>query len=148
MSSFLGAWQIENQIKLIWNENKLLKNHEESLIINNKVIELFKYMIFVLDKLTLKNFEQKSSQSFQALFNTVANLILWNKKVLSYQLKAPFNFFKNIDFSQKSLWFGIRDSNPWCQIQSLEPYRLANSEKRIVAILLKILYNQINIFFF
>lgn len=100
-------FQIENEIKLIWNENKLLKNHEESLIINNKVIELFKYMIFVLDKVTLKNFEQKSSQSFQALFNTVANLILWNKKVLSYQLKAPFNFFKTTCFSQKILWFGI-----------------------------------------
>ncbi|MGE4444370.1 MAG: recombinase family protein [Candidatus Altimarinota bacterium] len=100
-------FQIENEIKLIGNENKLLKNHEEGLIINNKMIELFKYMIFVLDKLKLKNFEQKSSQSFQNLFNTVENLVLGNKKVLSYKLKAPFNFFKTTCFSQNILWFGM-----------------------------------------
>ncbi len=138
-------FQIEDEIKTIWNENKFLKNHEKWLEINKRLVELFKYVVFVLDMLKKEKFSKKSSQSFSMLFHIVANCFLGSKKVLSYQLKAPFNLFKNVEFG---LWFGIRDSNPWCQIQSLEPYRLANSEYITFAILLKILYNQVNYIIF
>ncbi len=96
--------QIEDEIKNIWIENKLLKNFEEWLIINNKIIALFEYLVFVIDTLKSKDIFQKSSQSFSILFFIVENFILGSKKVLSYQLKAPFNLCKNVNFG---LWFGI-----------------------------------------
>lgn len=97
-------FQIEDEIKNIWNENKLLKNHEKWLEINKKLVELFKYVVFVLDMLKKEESTKKSSQSFSMLFHIVENCFLGSKKVLSYQLKAPFNLFKNVEFG---LWFGM-----------------------------------------
>lgn len=97
-------FQIEDEIKNIWNENKLLKNHEKWLEINKRLVELFKYVVFVLDMLKKEESTKKSSQSFSMLFHIVENCFLGSKKVLSYQLKAPFNLFKNVEFG---LWFGM-----------------------------------------
>lgn len=67
------TFQIENEINIIWNENKLLKNYEEWLKNNKTLIELFKYTIFVLDILKQEKTIKKSSQSFSILFSVVEN---------------------------------------------------------------------------
>jgi hypothetical protein len=41
---------------------------------------------------------QKSSQFYNTFFAMIENLKLGNKKVLSYELKAPFSFIKNVEF--------------------------------------------------
>ncbi|MDD2515931.1 MAG: hypothetical protein PHF46_01690 [Candidatus Gracilibacteria bacterium] len=67
------TFQIENEINIIGNENKLLKNYEEGLKNNKTLIELFKYTIFVLDILKQEKTIKKSSQSFSILFSVVEN---------------------------------------------------------------------------
>ena len=68
----------------------------------------------------------------------IENLKFSNKKVLSYQLKAPFHFIKNGCFS---LWWSKRDT----RITSLYEYMISNQTEviRIYSGLSKILGQKI-----
>lgn len=93
---------IDDEINKLTTENKLLQNQEENKNVYNKVIEFIKYLLYILDMLKTNDLNKKSSQFYNTFFSMVENLKLCNKKVLSYQLKAPFVFSKNVGFS---LWW-------------------------------------------
>lgn len=90
---------IDEEITKLTNENKFLQNQEESKKVFKKIIDFIKYLDFLLDKTKSKDLEEKSSQLFNHFFHIVENLKISNKKVLSYQLKTPFNFIKNTNFA-------------------------------------------------
>lgn len=89
---------IDEAIINLTNENKLLQNIEETKLIYKKIINFIEYLEFLLNKLKIADVNLKSSQLFNHFFHIVENLKISNKKVLSYQLKAPFHFIKNGDF--------------------------------------------------
>ncbi|MDD3793875.1 MAG: recombinase family protein [Candidatus Gracilibacteria bacterium] len=93
---------IDDEINKLTTENKLLQNQEESKIVYNKVIDFIKYLVYALDILKSNDLDKKSSQFYNLFFGIVENLKFSNKKVLSYELKAPFSFIKNVGFS---LWW-------------------------------------------
>ena len=90
---------IDEEINKLTTENKLLQNQEENKIVYNKVIDFIKYLIYALDIVKSNDLNKKSSQFYNTFFSMIENLKLSNKKVLSYQLKAPFVFSKNVGFS-------------------------------------------------
>ena len=93
---------IDEEINKLTTENKLLQNQDESKKVYSKIIEFIKYLLFALDIIKTSDKTKKSSQLYNLIFGVIENLKFSNKKVLSYQLKAPFHFIKNGCFS---LWW-------------------------------------------
>jgi hypothetical protein len=93
---------IDEEINKLTTENKLLQNQDENKKVYSKIIEFIKYLLFALDILKTSDKNKKSSQFYNLIFGVIENLKFSNKKVLSYQLKAPFHFIKNGCFS---LWW-------------------------------------------
>lgn len=97
-----SSWMIDEEINKLTTENKLLQNQDENKKVYSKIIEFIKYLLFALEILKTSDENKKSSQFYNLVFWVIENLKFSNKKVLSYQLKAPFHFIKNGCFS---LWW-------------------------------------------
>ncbi|MDD3794218.1 MAG: recombinase family protein, partial [Candidatus Gracilibacteria bacterium] len=97
-----SSGMIDEEINKLTTENKLLQNQDDNKKVYSKIIEFIKYLLFALDILKTSDKNKKSSQFYNLIFGVIENLKFSNKKVLSYQLKAPFHFIKNGCFS---LWW-------------------------------------------
>lgn len=93
---------IDEEINKLTTENKLLQNQDENKKVYSKIIDFIKYLLFALYTIKIGDENKKSSQFYNLFFGVIENLKFSNKKVLSYQLKAPFHMCQNVGFS---LWW-------------------------------------------
>lgn len=102
----ISSEKINKEIEEINNIMESLNDINKYISANEKAVRFIE-VLWVLES-KYKEYQKKSSHHFFGLFTIGANFILGTKKVLSYELKHPFDL---LDFSKNIDWCPERESN-------------------------------------
>ena len=105
----LLSTSLQKKIDEIDSELHALKDFRSYTEAWKKITKFIQILEKYESYLNLKENNKKSSQRFGMLFHIVANLVVIDRNISSYQLSEPFNILKN---SKNTDWWRWRESNP------------------------------------
>lgn len=105
----IASEEISKNIDRLKNEIKGIENQQAYIEASKKTIDFIKLLEFYGSLLDLKDDPLRSSRLYSLFFHIVQNSIISNRDISSYLMFKPFSFRSVLE---KTIWQGVRDSNP------------------------------------
>gem|GEM_PF-3937072 len=105
----IASEEISQNIERAKNEIKGLENQQAYILASKKTVDFINLLEFYGSLLDLKDDPMWSSRLYSIFFHVVYNTVISNRDISSYLMFKPFSFRSVLE---KTIWQGVRDSNP------------------------------------